>query len=50
MVRAKVKEMLNGYVSNEMITDRMESYIVKPALGEDPGILGAIKLGMNALR
>ena len=46
MVREKVKEMLSGYISHEMIWDKIDDYIVKPALGEDPGILGAIKLGM----
>ena len=49
MVREKVKAMLSGYISHEMILDQMDEYIVKPALGEDPGILGAIKLGMLAL-
>ena len=49
MVREKVKAMLSGYISHEMILDKMDEYIVKPALGEDPGILGAIKLGMLAL-
>lgn len=49
MVRAKVQEMLSGYISHEMILDKIDDYIVKPALGEDPGILGAIKLGMLAI-
>lgn len=49
MVRKKVKEMLNGYISHEMIFTKIDEYIVKPALGEDPGILGAIKLGLLAL-
>lgn len=48
-VRAQVKEMLNGYVDNPMILEDMDNYIVKPELGEDPGILGAIKLGLDAL-
>lgn len=50
MVHQKVKEMLNGYVSNPMILEKMDEYIVKPQLGEDPGILGAIKLGIDALQ
>ena len=29
---------------------KMDEYIVKPQLGEDPGILGAIKLGIDALQ
>lgn len=49
MVREQVKKLLNGYVANPMILEKMDEYIVKPQLGEDPGILGAIKLGLNAL-
>lgn len=45
MVRAKVKELLNGYVHHEMIGEKIEQYIIPPALGEDPGILGAVELG-----
>lgn len=47
MVRSRVKEMLNGYVHHEMVEERIDSYIVPPALGENPGILGAIRLGMS---
>lgn len=49
MVRTQVKKMLNGYVDSPMILDKIEEYIVKPQLGEDPGILGAIKLGLDAM-
>ena len=49
MVRENVKKMLNGYVANPMILENIDEYIVKPQLGEDPGILGAIKLGLDAL-
>ena len=46
MVRDRVKEMLNGYVHHEMILSHIDDYIVPPALGENPGILGAMRLGM----
>lgn len=49
MVRERVKEMLNGYVHHEMLNDRIDEYIIPPALGEDPGILGAVRLGMLEL-
>ena len=50
MVRKEVQRLLNGYVAHETITtDKIADYIVPPALGEDPGIMGAIKLGMDAL-
>lgn len=46
MVRGKVQELLNGYVHHPMVEERIDDYIVPPALGEDPGILGAVRLGM----
>ncbi len=49
MVRERVKELLNGYVHHEMLCDRIDEYIIPPALGEDPGILGAVRLGMLEL-
>ena len=50
MVRKEVQRLLNGYVAHETITtDKIADYIVPPALGEDPGIMGAIKLGIDAL-
>lgn len=49
MVRSQVKHFLNGYIANEMITEHIDDYIVPPALGEDPGIMGAIRLGVLAL-
>ena len=49
MVRREAKNMLNGYIPHDMILNSMEEYILPPALGEDPGIMGAIKLGLDAL-
>lgn len=46
MVRKKVKEMLNGYIATDTILNTdLSDYIVKPGLGEDPGIIGALTLG-----
>ena len=49
MVRKEVQRLLNGYVAHKMILENIDDYIVPPALGEDPGIMGAIKLGLDAL-
>ena len=49
MVRKEVLNLLNGYVAHEMITEHIDQYIVPPALGEDPGIMGAIKRRLDAL-
>lgn len=49
MVRRGVREKLNGYVQHPAVNEGIDDYIVPPALGENPGILGAIKLGMLEL-
>lgn len=48
MVREKVKEMLGGYLQTKELED-MDSYIVLPSLKDNQGIMGALKLGMEAL-
>ena len=50
MVRTGVQELLNGYVHHPAVTDAIADYIIPPALGEDPGILGAVRLGMLELQ
>lgn len=50
MVREKVQKLLNGYVSHPLLTERPEEYIVYPLLGENPGILGSIYLGMEEMK
>jgi fructokinase len=47
MVRAKVQELLNGYVQAPEILDHMDGYIVPPALGNRAGVLGAIALAQR---
>ena len=47
MVRTKVQELLGGYISNEKILKEIDTYLVPPALGENPGIMGAFALGMR---
>lgn len=48
MVRDQVKKLLNGYVQNQMLLNKIDSYIVAPGLGDDPGIQGAIRLAVDA--
>ncbi len=40
--------MLGGYLQTKEL-GAMDDYIVPPSLGDDQGILGALKLGMDAL-
>ena len=42
LVRAKVREYLNGYVQSPAILDGIDSYIVPPGLGNRAGVLGAM--------
>lgn len=48
LVRAKTKELLGGYVAHPVFETDLSGYLVPPALGENPGILGAICLGVSA--
>jgi len=49
MVRARVQELLNGYVRSPQILERIDEYIVPPGLGSQAGVLGAIALAQRAL-
>ena len=48
LVRAETLRLLGGYVRAPAIIERVESYIVPPALGADAGVLGAILLAQRA--
>ena len=47
LVRDKVKEMLGGYIRTKELED-LDFYIVLPSLNDDQGVLGALKLGIDA--
>jgi len=40
MIRAEVKKLLNEYIPSPMIMERIDEYIVPPALGDRAGVLG----------
>jgi fructokinase len=46
-VRAKLATLLNGYIRTPEILDRLDEYVVAPALREDAGVLGAIALAQR---
>ena len=48
LIRAKVKEMIGSYLDTRELKD-MDSYIVPASLHDDQGIMGCIKLGLDAL-
>lgn len=45
LVRKKVLENLNGYLNSDVILKDIDNYIIPPALGDNPGIMGALRLG-----
>ena len=47
-VRKKVQELLNRYINHDILLNRIDEYIVPPALGGRSGMLGAIALIMDA--
>ena len=49
LVRAKVLELNQGYVCTKALDD-LEHYIVPASLHDDQGIMGAIELGVRALK
>ena len=47
-VRRYVCRLLNGYIQAAEIIERIDEYIVPPALGDNAGVLGAIALACAA--
>lgn len=47
-VRAKVQELLNGYIQMDQILNEIDEYIVPPKLGSQAGVMGAVALAYAA--
>lgn len=50
LVRAKLRELLGGYVQTPQILEDTDRFVVPPALGNRSGVLGAIALAEQRLR
>lgn len=50
LIWSKVPGLLAGYVQNQMILQKIDQYIVPPALKSEAGVLGAVALAMQAFR
>ncbi|MGN1155781.1 MAG: ROK family protein [Agathobacter sp.] len=48
LIRANVEKLLGGYIKSEGISN-LDEYIVGASLNDNQGIMGAVKLAMNAL-
>ena len=47
LIRAEVKKQLNAYIVTPLLQN-MDQYIVPASLHDDQGIMGCIKLALNA--
>ena len=48
-IRARLLELLAGYVQHPAIVDDIDNFVVPPALGDQAGMLGGIALAQRAL-
>lgn len=48
LVRARLLELLNGYIKSPEILEGMEAYVVPPGLGSRAGVMGALALAEQA--
>lgn len=48
LIRKKTAELLGGYLHTRQLSD-IEHYIVPPSLNDNQGILGCVKLALNAM-
>jgi fructokinase len=49
-IRHQTSKLFNGYLQMPQVTTQIDQYIVKPGLGSRAGVLGALALGLAALR
>jgi fructokinase len=47
-VRTKLRDLAAGYWDTPLLGDRIDDFLVPPALGDDAGVLGAIALAQSA--
>jgi len=48
LIRKEVQSTLNNYVKSPQLLDKIDEYIVPPALGDRAGVLGGIALAIEA--
>lgn len=49
-VRSKVLKFLNGYIHSPTVLEKIDRYIVPPALGNRSGVLGAIAMAIDLIK
>jgi fructokinase len=48
MVRAEAQQLLNGYIRSPALLEKIEGFIMPPALGSRAGVVGALALAEHA--
>jgi fructokinase len=48
-VRSRLRDLIGGYFATPLLDDRIDDYLVPPALGDDAGVLGALALAATAI-
>lgn len=48
LIQREVLSLLNGYIQSPVVLERIDSYIVPPALGNQVGVLGSLALAEQA--
>lgn len=49
MIKPKVIECLAGYIAHPTVLEAIDAFIVRPGLGDDSGICGALALAEQAI-
>lgn len=49
-IKEYVVEMLNGYIQVPELLQEIDHYIVNPGLGDNAGLIGALALGLDAIK
>ncbi|RYL95879.1 ROK family protein [Sporolactobacillus sp. THM7-4] len=49
MIRARLRELLGGYLDFPELKEKIDEYVVPPALGDNAGITGALILAKQAM-
>jgi fructokinase len=50
LIRARFQQLLGGYLETPALSGDVGSYLVRPALGDRAGVLGAIALAQTLER
>jgi fructokinase len=48
-VRTHLRDLVAGYLASPLLGERVDEYVVRPELGDDAGVLGALALAESAL-